>query len=224
MPSRHEEKYIIDYRQYAMLRSRALGALTPDPHGVMGSYVITSLYYDDHLNHALYEKLDGLPEHSKFRIRTYDYSDKVIKLERKDKHGILTEKSAASITRPQIELLRGVHTDLSAFSGDAYDLAAQVQAGDLRGVVTVRYKRDAFFHPGSDFRLTFDTDLQVIGPDVQALFSPAVTGVPVLDGNSVIMEIKYGDYIPAFARKLTSVHCKQLSVSKYALCREIQMI
>ena len=220
MAQRHEEKYIIDYRQYLMLRHRALQVLTPDPHGDMGSYVITSLYYDDPLNNALYEKLDGLPEHSKFRIRTYDFSDRIIKLERKDKHGILTEKNDAPITRQQIEFLDGTNTQLTEFTKDAYDLAAQIQAKDLQGKVAVRYRRDAFFHSGSDFRLTFDTCLEAIGPDPQALFDPDVRGIPVLDGNSVIMEIKYGDYIPSFARKLTSVHCTQLSVSKYALCRE----
>lgn len=220
MLSRHEEKYIIDYRQYAMLRERAMRLLTPDPHGRMGSYVITSLYYDDFLDHALDEKLDGLPEHSKFRIRTYDYSDKVIKLERKDKHGILTQKSAASILREQIPYLDGVNTKMTEFCGSAFDLAAQIQAGDLRGVVAVRYQRDAFFFQGTDLRLTFDTNLEAIGPDPEALFSPLVSGLPVLDGNSVIMEIKYGDYIPSFARKFTSISCKQLSVSKYALCRE----
>ena len=82
MLSRHEEKYIIDYRQYALLRERALRLLSPDPNGQNGSYVITSLYYDDFLDHALDEKLDGLAEHTKFRIRTYDYSDQVIKLDR----------------------------------------------------------------------------------------------------------------------------------------------
>jgi len=220
MPSRHEEKYIIDYRQYSILKNRAMGALTPDPNGIGGRYVITSLYYDDPLDSALFEKLDGLPEHSKFRVRTYDYSDRFIKLERKDKHGILTEKSAARITRQQIDLLDGGNTRLAEFSGPAFDLAAQVQAGALKPVVAVRYTRDAFYFAGSDFRLTFDTGLEAIGPDAQSLFSPAVTGIPVLDRNSVIMEIKYGDYIPAFARKLTSVSCKQLSVSKYALCRE----
>lgn len=220
MAVRHEEKYIIDYRQYLMLRQRAYQILTPDTHGNMGSYVITSLYYDDPLNSALYEKLDGLPEHSKFRIRTYDYSDRVIKLERKDKHGILTQKDDAAITRAQIELLDGTNTRLDAFTGDAYDLAVQIQAKGLQPKIAVRYRRDAFFHSGSDFRLTFDTDLESIGPDALALFDARVRGVPVLDRNSVVMEIKYGAYIPAFARKLTNVHCKQLSVSKYALCRE----
>lgn len=220
MAVRHEEKYIIDYRQYLMLRQRAMQILTPDPHGDMGSYVITSLYYDDPLDNALYEKLDGLPEHSKFRIRTYDFSENVIKLERKDKHGILTEKNDAPIAKDQIGLLNGTNTCLSDFEGDAYDLAAQIQAKGLQGKVSVRYRRDAFFHPGSDFRLTFDTELEAIAPDPQALFDAHMRGMPVLDGNSVIMEIKYGAYIPNFARKLTNVHGKQLSVSKYALCRE----
>ena len=220
MLSRHEEKYIIDYRQYVLLRERAMSLLTPDSHGVLGSYVITSLYYDDFLNHALDEKLDGLPEHSKFRIRTYDYSDRMIKLERKDKHGVLTQKFSANIGRQQIRLLDGVNTNLDSFHGSAFDLASQIQARDFRSVVAVRYKRDAFFFEGTDLRLTFDTNLEAIGPDPEALFSPEVSGLPVLDGNSVIMEIKYGAYIPAFVRKFTSVSCKQLSVSKYALCRE----
>ena len=221
MLSRHEEKYIIDYRQYVMLRQRAMELLTPDPHGNYGSYVITSIYYDDFYDHALDEKLDGLPEHSKFRIRTYDYSDRMVKLERKDKHGILTKKQAATIDRGQIVLLEGVHTDLDLFWGKAKEIAAQIKSGDYRPVVAVRYCRDAFFFEGTDLRLTFDTNLEAIAPETEALFSPTVTGLPVLDGNSVVMEIKYGSHIPSFVRRFTAVHSKQLSVSKYALCREI---
>ncbi len=224
MASRHEEKYIIDYSRYLLLKSRAMQLLTPDSHGINGSYVITSLYFDDNFNHALDEKLDGLAEHTKFRIRCYDYDDALIKLERKDKHGLLTKKYAAGISREQIALLEGVNTELDRFEGKAYDLAAQISAGDLRPVVAVRYKRDAFFHAGSDFRLTFDTNIESIRPDPEALFSPLVSGVPALSRGSVIMEIKYGSHIPVFARKMTAVCTKQLSVSKYALCREREII
>lgn len=219
MLSRHEEKYILDYRQYLMLKHRAMQVLSPDEHGEQGSYVITSLYFDDPHNSALYEKLDGLPEHSKFRLRTYDCAEDYIKLERKDKHGILTRKIAARIRREQIDALAGCDTDLDAFSGTAYELAAQIQSGALRPVIAVRYRRDAFYHPGSDLRLTFDTQLEAIRPEADALFDSDIRGVPVLPG-SVIMEIKYGSHIPGFARKLTSANCRQLSVSKYALCRE----
>lgn len=219
MASRHEEKYLITYRQYLMIKQRALQLLTPDEHGDQGSYVITSLYYDDIWDHALDEKLEGLPEHSKFRVRTYDFSEKFIKLERKDKFGILTQKQDIRITRDQIPALEmpyGEH-----FDEESDQLVVQMRAAALRPAVIVRYRRDAFYHAGSDFRLTFDTELEAARPEEAALFSAEYKGFPVLDGNSVIMEIKYGDKIPAFARKLTNVNCKQLSVSKYALCREI---
>lgn len=220
MASRHEEKYIIDHRQYACLLQRARQLLTPDENGTLGSYVITSVYYDDPYDHALLEKQEGLPEHRKFRIRTYDCSDRVVKLERKDKHGTLTKKAAASISADQICLLNGTETELSAFSGKAFDLAAQIQAEGLRPAVAVRYRRDAFTFAGSDLRLTFDTGLEAIAPELQALFDPQIPGIPVLGGNAIIMEIKYGEHCPAFIRTLTDVSAAKLSVSKYALCRE----
>ena len=220
MATRHEEKYIIDYHQYTLLRSRAMEALIPDPHTADGSYVITSLYYDDPLDTALDEKLDGLAVHSKFRIRTYDFSNKLINLERKDKFGIQTQKYSAPISREHIELLSGTATDILRFPENVRDLAAELCTKQLVPSVAVRYTRDAFVFAGTDLRLTFDTQLEAIGPTVDALFSWKTCGVPVLDGNSVIMEIKYGKYIPAFIRKLTDIDCSQLSVSKYALCRE----
>ncbi len=220
MASRHEEKYIIDYQQYAMLKSRIQSVLTPDAHGDHGTYLITSLYYDDHMDNALAEKLDGLPEHSKFRIRTYGCSDKTIHLERKDKHGIMTHKLSASLSKEQVYGMLDGRFDLSAFSGSAYELVAQMESGQLVPTVAVRYLRDAYVYPGTDLRLTFDTNLEAIRPDPQSLFSTSFSGVPVLDHNSIIMEIKYGSHLPAFIRKLTNVSCQQLSVSKYALCRE----
>ena len=57
---RHEEKYLIDYRQYALLKSRAMEILTPDTHG--SSYTITSLYYDDMMDTAGLPLLGVIPE------------------------------------------------------------------------------------------------------------------------------------------------------------------
>ncbi|MBQ4601111.1 MAG: polyphosphate polymerase domain-containing protein [Oscillospiraceae bacterium] len=219
--ARHEEKYIISYAQYVLLKQRAMLALTPDSHGTEGSYTIASLYYDDPQDTALDEKRDGLALHRKFRVRAYDGSDRFIKLERKDKQGIMTVKWAAPIRREQIGMLTRGETDLQQLSGDARALAAQMAATGLAPAVVVRYKRDAFYHAGSDLRLTFDRELQALPPDADALFDLALPGIPVLDGNSVIMEIKYGSRIPGFVRRLTAVNCRQLSVSKYALCREM---
>lgn len=218
MAVRHEEKYIISYRQYLLVKQRAMALLTPDAHGEAGSYVVTSLYFDDLENTALAEKQDGLALHRKFRLRTYDCGDRLIKLERKDKRGILTEKQTATLPRQELEAL--IEGDLSRLTGKAYDLAAQLRAGGLRPAVAVRYERDAFFHEGSDFRLTFDRRVEALGPELSSLTEAELPGLPVLRGDQVIMEIKYGERIPVFARKLTHIDGQQLSVSKYALCRE----
>ena len=217
MNDRHEEKYLIDYGQYAALKAEIMKVLTPDPHGARGSYVITSLYYDDLMDTALLEKQDGLARHTKFRLRTYDGREDIIKLERKVKEGILTQKQTASVTRVQLPLL-GVQTD--PFTNNAFDLAAQMVAGGLRPAIAVRYRRDAFFYKGTDLRLTFDTNLEVLPAAEEALFDIRGAGIPVLDKNTVIMEIKYGKYVPDFVRLLTAIPSRQLSVSKYALCRE----
>ena len=207
---RHEEKYIIDYSCYALLKARAEKVLTPDSNGQNGSYVITSLYYDDPIDTALLEKQDGLARHTKFRLRTYNFSDKIIRLEKKVKEGVLTQKETRTVTREQLAAL-------DTLSGD---LAVQLRATGQRPAITVRYRRDAYVYPGTDIRLTFDRDLRVLPPDMQTLFDSAYGGIPVLSGNQVIMELKYGTHIPTFLRTLTAVPSQQLSVSKYALCRE----
>ena len=139
---RHEEKYLIDYRQYALLKSRAMEILTPDTHG--GSYIITSLYYDDLMDTALLEKQDGLARHTKFRIRTYNGSRDLIKLERKVKQGIMTQKQSAMILKDQLAFLGIPGWDLAKLSEDAQPLALQMLSGGMRPATAIRYRRDAF--------------------------------------------------------------------------------
>jgi hypothetical protein len=219
MLSRHEEKYILTYAQYAVLLQRVRSVLTPDPHGNEGCYTVTSLYFDDPEDTGLSEKLDGLKLHSKFRLRTYDQSETMVKLERKDKQGILTQKLTATLSREQLPLLTQPG-GWEQLEGQARELAQQLQAKACRPVVGVRYTRDAFYHPGSDFRLTFDRDIEANSPDADCLFDEKLRGLPALNPGTVVMEIKYGAYLPEFVRKLTRVNAPQLSLSKYALCRE----
>lgn len=219
MLSRHEEKYILTYRQYLLLRHRALQVLTPDAHGDAGTYTITSIYYDDPENSGLREKQDGLAFHSKFRVRTYDYDTGFVRLERKDKQGILTNKISSVVSWQQVPLV-GQPAVWEQLTDTARELAQQMQAKGCQPVVAVRYIRDAFFHPGSDLRLTFDRELEALPPDSSALSDPTFRGIPVLPAGNVVMEIKYGKYLPSFLRKLTRVQAPQLSLSKYALCCE----
>lgn len=220
MLSRHEEKYILTYAQYAVLLQRVRSVLTPDAHGTNGSYTVTSLYFDDLENTGLMEKLDGLKLHSKFRLRTYDHTHKIIKLERKDKQGILTKKLSATISKEQLPLLTQSGC-WDCFEGNAQALAQQLQSRLYTPKVAVRYLRDAFYFQGTDLRITFDRQLEALPPDFNVLFDPNFHGIPAIEPGNVVMEIKYGTYLPSFVRKLTRVRAPQLSLSKYALCRGV---
>lgn len=220
MATRHEEKFIIDYGQYLLVRSRAEAAMETDAHARDGSYIITSLYYDDRFDTALDEKLDGVKVHTKYRVRTYDSDRSFIRLERKVKRGIMTEKHSIRLSEEEIALLSDTTADLSEFTGRRAVMLLEMRAKGLLPAVTVRYKRDAFVYPGTDTRLTFDTNVEALPPDASYLFDTDCAGIPALPQNRVIMEVKYGDYLPAFVRKIASCDSMQLSVSKYALCRE----
>lgn len=222
MATRHEEKFLIDYRQYILLRGRAEAAMQPDPHAPNGSYLITSLYYDDRRDSALDEKLDGVRVHTKYRVRTYDTNAGFIRLERKVKRGIMTEKHSAELRAEEIPLLSDPAAELQQFSGRGLVLATDMRSRGLLPAITVRYRRDAFIYPGTDTRLTFDTHVEALPPLPEHLFDPSGAGTPALPLNTVVMEVKYGEYLPSFVRKLCAVYGgMQLSVSKYALCREV---
>ena len=130
------------------------------------------------------------------------------------------QKQTVRVTAGEIEKLG---RDITGFSEGIYPLALEMHSGGLRPAVTVQYRRDAYLFPGTDLRLTFDYDLRVLPAEEQALFTRQMPGIPVLEGNAVIMEIKYGGYLPKFVRHFTAMAESQLSVSKYALCREKMM-
>ena len=73
MQYRHEVKYIISSGDAAAARASLSGVAQLDPHArEKGYYLVRSLYFDDPLDTALYEKLDGVNERKKFRIRYYN--------------------------------------------------------------------------------------------------------------------------------------------------------
>ena len=203
MATRHEEKFIIDYKEYLRLRARAEGAMEVDPHAGEEGYLITSLYYDDRFDSALDEKLDGVRVHTKYRVRTYNSDPSFIRLE-----------------GTELPILCDPGRDLAVLNGRNAVMALEMRAKGLIPAVIVRYRRDAFVYPGTDTRLTFDTNVEALPPDYSLLFEEEHPGIPAMPRDQVIMEVKYGEYLPQFVRKISACCSKQLSVSKYAICRE----
>lgn len=86
---RNELKFFVNIHQYQIIRQRLRNLVTYDQHaGLGGEYHIRSLYFDDINNKALYEKLAGVRDRVKYRIRIYNVTDDTIHFEKKSNSGI----------------------------------------------------------------------------------------------------------------------------------------
>ena len=222
MAERREEKYLIDYTEYALISRKIRALLPPDKNGINGRYSICSIYFDDPFDTALADKEDGNAIHIKYRIRTYDGSKKLIRLERKTKRGIITEKDSAIISESELcEILVGEAMDENA---ECFGLASQMRAKAIRPVLSIRYDREAYVFPQMGIRVTFDMNIDALPPEAEVLFGKNTNPIPALGRNHVIMEVKYSDRCPSFIRKACATNGMQISVSKYALCRNAPIL
>ena len=80
---RNELKQYINIGDYIILRNRLEVICSKDKHAQRsGKYKIRSLYFETPDDKALREKLDGVNNREKFRLRYYDDDFSFIKLEK----------------------------------------------------------------------------------------------------------------------------------------------
>ena len=100
---RNEWKYLISEWEAFSLCQRLEPFMAHDSHAKDGVYMIRSLYFDDMWDSSYNEKLMGVEDRCKWRIRCYNCSDSTIKLERKLKKGAYIHKDSASLTRQETD-------------------------------------------------------------------------------------------------------------------------
>lgn len=227
---RHELKFIIRTGLYADLSRRISRVLKPDPNGDgSGVYHIRSLYFDDIINSALHDKNAGLQHRAKYRIRLYNFSDRIIHFEKKIKHDSWIAKDSLNLTRASCEeILHGDWHTLAQWpdrlpdSGLAREINAVASAKLLRPKVIVDYVREAYIGP-CDLRVTFDRSLSMAEP-VMNLFRNDVPTRLVLPPDAMILEVKYNEWLPEMvAGMLDFTLGSQTAASKYVLCRSRQL-
>lgn len=218
---RHEYKYLISRQAAELLKRRLPHIMQPDPHaGETGQYTIRSLYFDDCNATAYYEKMDGINERTKYRIRFYNYDSSAIKLERKEKLGNLTRKTAQTITKADA---RALEFGLAAGCPDhpeglCEELRLACLSRALRPRVLVDYDRTPFFCPNGNVRITIDENVRT-RPYIAHLFASPRAMIPVLDADQVILEVKFDDFIPSYLLDaLADIPKDSLAISKFALC------
>lgn len=227
LPLRHELKYFINEEQYYVLSGILDQLLERDPNGdEYNEYHIRSLYFDTVFNDALFDKLDGNQNRDKYRIRIYNFSDKVIKLECKTKVGSLISKRSQSIPKILCEqLMAGDPTGLETTrSGLLNDMYREMTVNLLRPVVLVDYVREAYLHPAQEVRITFDKQLRT-GLWSHDLFNPQVPTIPPFDNGEMILEVKYNQFLPPYIRDILTTYCQgalNSAISKYTWCRRFE--
>ena len=226
MPSekqyRHEYKYLISPHEYYILRSRLAPILQQDKNAKSpDGYHIRSLYFDDVYDSSLYEKNAGVQEREKFRIRIYDKSNSVIKLERKGKMGNFINKESAPLSLEEYyAILNGKTSYLAQSRYPVKKLFyARMKTNLLKPSVIVDYERDAFIYPVSQVRVTFDKHLSTVGGSLDVFDETSHIPLPTMYEKSVIMEVKYNEVLPDIVRDRLCVNASMQALSKYVLCR-----
>lgn len=228
LPLRHELKFLVTRTQLESLRHNVGHVLKLDANAEKngGSYHIRSLYFDTVFDDALYDKIAGVKDRDKYRIRIYNLTDKNIFMECKTKVGSLISKRSVKISRDLAEQLiaadpTGLETTRSGLLRDVY---REMRTRLLHPVVIVDYEREAYVHTAEEVRITFDMRVRT-GLNSIDLFNPHVPTLPVLPHDETILEVKYNRLLPPYIRDVLSFACPeavQTAVSKYTLCRQYE--
>ncbi|RAP73976.1 polyphosphate polymerase domain-containing protein [Paenibacillus montanisoli] len=220
---RHELKYYIHYHEYLGLRERVGSVLRMDENSIgREGYHIRSLYFDNVHETALLDKNNGIFQRKKYRIRIYNKSDSLIKLERKSKFHDYVAKESVGLTREQFDsLIAGDFEFLPELNHPlARDFYFDTKHGFLKPAVVVDYIREAYIYPVSDVRITFDKCLKA---SVQSLdmFDQDLPMIESIEGPKTILEVKYNQFLPDFINGLVQMSAANRStISKYVICRE----
>ena len=217
---RHEYKFLISTGSAELLKLRLPKVMSRDPHaGPTGQYTIRSLYFDDRHYSAYEEKMAGVADRAKYRIRYYNYDTRQIRLEKKEKHGNLTRKTGKNITLADaLHLQSGSRAACPDSQGGLLTEFQQGIAGGLRPAILVDYDRTPFVCNVGQTRITLDENIRT-KPYCPELLASQQAMVPVLEAGQVVLEVKFNDFLPGYlADALADIPKVNLAVSKYVLC------
>lgn len=205
---------------FLTLRMRLAAVMQRDSHAVDGKYEIRSLYFDTLSDRALREKLDGVNQREKFRIRFYNYDTSVIFLEKKSKWNNLCSKESTELTEEEVQrLLRGEimwmkNTD-RVLCRELYD---KMVGQGLRPKTIVDYTREPFVFAPGNVRVTLDYAIHT-GLQCTDFLNPQAVTVPAGE-DRILLEVKWDEYLPDIIREAVSLESRRAGAfSKYAQCR-----
>lgn len=218
---RHELKYIINISDYYKIQNTLKNIAKIDTNATdNNSYKIRSLYFDNCYDKARFEKLNGLNNRSKFRIRFYNNNTNFIRLEKKSKVNGLCVKVSELISKEDCsKILLGDTKFLYESNSPLYnDLYVAMKVDLLRPKVIVDYIRQAFIYAPGNVRITLDKNIKTGLASINFLDS-AVSTKSVIPDEKMVLEVKWDEYLPEIIQNCIQVSRCVTSLSKYELCR-----
>jgi hypothetical protein len=224
---RFEFKYLVPQAIRPLLEAEFCEFMQVDPfcsHADEKAYYVRSLYFDDPVYGDYYEKIDGLLQREKYRIRTYGRStDTPHFLEIKGRQNHFCYKHRAALD-PGLLARIEAHDWIGVMPGATGNpvlsrFAAAALRRNLRATLAVEYWRRPYISRlDYRFRATFDHDIR--GLHMARLSARPRQIRPVLPGCAVL-EIKFAHSVPAwFQRLIGAYELQRVSVSKYCRAAE----
>lgn len=211
---RFEYKYILSEHRANFLLSEMRRFLAQDRNsGSQGQgYTVSSIYFDNKRLSAYHDKIDGLLQRSKYRLRTYGSNSEnsaPIYLEKKGKYNSYVYKTRYDLS--QVLATEAAPVEMTEFTARLEDLSEDDFINNflydyhMRRFwprCEVKYQRQAFFaKTSSDFRLTVDKKIEAKSSKSLMWSEPNGKWVSVAPDKAVI-EVKFHRHIPVWFNML----------------------
>lgn len=212
---RHELKYILTKEQKERIVAHIQPYMSLDQYG---RTTICNIYFDTE-NYRLIRRSIEKPEYKeKLRIRCYvnKNAENKVFVEIKKKYDKVVYKRRLSMQEEQaMQWLKQEKTcEIDSQIAREIDYFLEYY-GTLKPALYLSYEREAYYcKEDSDFRVTFDEN--VLCRQERITFQSDVGGIPVLDVDKVLMEIKCAGGIPLWMTEILSKEkLYKISFSKY---------
>ncbi|MDX9872071.1 MAG: polyphosphate polymerase domain-containing protein [Clostridia bacterium] len=215
--NRYEQKYLLNREKYQTLLEYLSAYLTQDQYG---RHTIGNIYYDTPDFALIRNSIEKPVYKEKLRLRSYGVpgTDDFVFLELKKKFARIVNKRRIQLTLKEAQryVLQGEKPSSDTQILQEIDWFLKMHR--LVPQVFIAYERAAYFgKEDENLRVTFDQEMRFRASCLD--LSLGDWGRPLLDTDSILLEIKIPGAIPLWLnRLLTEMELFPTPFSKYGVC------
>ncbi len=210
----------------SLIENEISNFMTKDPYTIDNlNYYVRSQYFENNLYTNFYEKVDGMKERHKYRIRTYDESESStmpVYLERKSRLLERTFKTRIQIKTKDLDLIYNKRYNelLERYNRESFleRFVFDSIRKRLRPMVLVDYQRSPYMSEyDTNFRLTFDRNIQSSTCSEKDSIFLNTSHWRKVNAGYCTLEVKFlRRFPPWFRRIIQHYDLKRISISKFS--------